>query len=65
MKYLPETIMRRYKKSENVSVVLPDKSTVSGTILRISPDNRNVMLRLDDTTEMLTETRFLLRKNKV
>ena len=51
--------MRRYKKGEKVFVVLPDGSRVQATILRVSPDRKNVVVRIDDSTEMLTETRFL------
>ncbi len=51
--------MRKYKKGEKVFVELPDGSSVQATLLRVSPDRENVMVRIDDRTEMLTETRFL------
>ena len=58
--------MRKYKKGESVTVVLPDesevlpgKSEVTGTILRVSPDGKACVLRIDDDLEMIIETRFL------
>jgi len=51
--------MRKYKKGESVIVVMPNEDEVSGTVLRVSPGNRNVVVRLDDNTEILTETQFL------
>lgn len=51
--------MRKYKKGEHVSVVLPDNSKVSGVVVRISPDRRNIVVRVNADFEILTETRFL------
>ena len=58
--------MRKYKKGESVTVrmldeseVLPDESGITGTILRLSPDGKACVLRIDDDLEMLIETRFL------
>lgn len=54
--------MRKYKKGEKIFVELPDESRVQATILRVSPDGENVIVRIDDSIEMLTETRFLRDK---
>ena len=51
--------MRKYKVGENVIVVLPDKREVSGTIQKVSPDRRNLIVRIDDRTDILTEPQFL------
>ena len=51
--------MRKYKKGESVIVVMPNADEVSGTVLRVSPDNRNIVVRIDDDTEILTEPQFL------
>ena len=51
--------MRKYKRGQKVFVVLPDGSSVPATILRVSPDRKNAVVRIDDQIEMLTETRFL------
>ena len=51
--------MRKYKKGESVIVIMPNEDEVSGTVLRVSPDNRNIVVRIDDNTEILTEPQFL------
>ena len=49
----------KHKFGELVSVRLPNGSEVYATILRMSPDRRHVVIRLDDNAEMITETCFL------
>ena len=49
----------KHKFGELVSVRLPNGKKVYGTILRMSPDRRLVVIRLDNNVEMMTETRFL------
>lgn len=51
--------MRKYKVGENVTVVLPDKREVTGVIKKVSPDRRNLTVRIDDNTDILTEPQFL------
>ena len=50
---------RIFKAGEAVVVNMPDNSKLSATILRVSPDNLHCVVRLDDNTEMITETRKL------
>ena len=56
--------MRKYKVGENVTVVLPDKREVSGVIKKVSPDRRNLTVRIDDNTDILTEPQFLKGNGK-
>ena len=46
--------MRKYKKGESVTVRMPDESEITGNpILRVSPDGKACVLRINDDVEML------------
>ena len=49
---------RKWKRGESVIVNTPS-GRLQGTILRVSPEQRECVVRLADGVEMITETRFL------
>lgn len=60
--------MQHFRRSQHVRVdprALPDDEPCEGTIIRLSPDRRVAIIRIDDETELLIETQFLklIREN--
>ena len=54
-----EKSMRKYRTGEHVRIKTPDFS-VSCNIISVSPCGKFCKVRLDDETEMIIETRFIV-----
>lgn len=54
--------MRKFRKGEHVCIkpeAMPPGAECEGTIVKLSPDRRVAMVRINDEVEILIETQYL------